>query len=106
MSWPLVFEVPVYLRHLWFFRMLSFCWAIGYSVVFLAIYGSWFVDLYAIPDIVSEEQFDKLSPMDMMINCFLIYNTIVHFSIIPINIVIIAKEIQLQFFEFLNSFGN
>ena len=42
----------------------------------------------------------------MFFNMFLIYNTIVHWSIFPINGVIIIKEVQLQFFEFLNAFSN
>ena len=93
MSWPLVFELPVYLRHLWFFRMLSVCLAGLYNVVFIAVYGSWLFDLYAIPEIEGRERFLKLSPLDMMLNMFLIYNTIVHWSIIPINVVIIIKEV-------------
>lgn len=95
MSWPLVFEIPLYLRHLWFFRMLSAIWAGVYSIITLAIFGSWFIDLYAMPELVSEDEFNKLSPLDFFVNCFMIYNTIVHWTVIPINAVIIIKEIQL-----------
>ena len=93
MSIPLVCEFPLYLRHLKFFRVLSLISAVFYSSITIFIFVSWLVDLYGLPEILSKEDFNKLSFLDMFVNMCMIYNTILHSSIVPINVMIIAKEI-------------
>ena len=67
--------------------------AVLHSIGFIALNGSWILDLYMFPQLVSEQSFHKLSALDMFFNMALIYNLFVHCSIIPVNLVIILKEI-------------
>lgn len=95
MSVPLVCEFPIYLRRFKFLRVLSFVTAIVYSSVTIFIFATWLIDLYVVPEYVAEEDFDKISILDVFVNMCMIYNTILHISIVPINAMIFAKEFQL-----------
>jgi len=42
---------------------------------------------------------EEVGTVDILLNMFFMYNTIMHCSIVPINFGIIAKEIEMEFYE-------
>lgn len=95
LSWPLFFEVGIYLRHFYVFRWLSLLNAIIYNTVYLGLLAGWLIQTYTLP----EETMEEVGTMDILLNMFFMYNTIMHCSIVPINAGIILKEIEMEFYE-------
>lgn len=94
-SWPLMFEIPVFLRHFKFFRYLSFITAIIYDVIYFDETFGWAIELFMLP----EDEYLDATLGDILMSMFLIYNGIIHFTIFINNLVIILKEIQLFIFQ-------
>lgn len=46
-----------------------------------------------------------MGTLDILLDLFFIYNTIIHSTIVPLNTGIIIKEIELQFYEVLKKAG-
>lgn len=99
LSWPLFFEFGAYLRHFFFFRWMSFISALVYNTIYFALLASWLIEIYTLPDDT------ELGTMDLLLDMFFIYNTILHSTIIPLNTGIIIKEVELQFYELLKKAG-
>ena len=55
----------------------------------------WFYNIYAL----DEEKIEELGALDMLMNMFFIYNSILHSGIVIVNFVIIFKEIELEFYQ-------
>jgi hypothetical protein len=94
MSWPLVYEIPFYLSHLRIFRVVSGAVAVVYTAVYLFIIFDWIYQLYLEPTTVYEEyQF-----LDIVVNMYLAYNILFNLHLMPVNFVIMFKEIFLEIF--------
>ena len=100
-SWPLVLEIPSYLRHLKFLRWISCFWALIYNTVYLGFALGFLGQLYW----ATEERMSNYSLVDMTINMYLVYNCIIHATIIPINSIIIFKEIEMTIFQLVITNG-
>jgi hypothetical protein len=48
---------------------------------------------------------EEVGTIDILVNMFFMYNTIMHSSIVPLNFGIILKEIEMQFFEVAQHIG-
>jgi len=55
MSWPLIFEIPFYLKHLRFFRLFSVTWAILYMSFYFFVVIDWVSQIYLEPTKTYEE---------------------------------------------------
>ena len=100
-SWPLFFEFGVYLRHFYLIRWTSLFLAIVYNIVYLSVLVSWLIETYALPS----DKVDEIGTLDILLDMFFLYNTILHASIIPLNFGIIFKEIEMEFFELMQRAG-
>ena len=101
LSWPLVFEIPSYLRHIKFIRWFSCLWALLYNTVWFGFMFGFIGQLYWATDEVMEQY----SLMDMAVNMYLVYNCVIHVTIIPINSIIIFKEVTMTIFQLVTSNG-
>jgi hypothetical protein len=94
MSWPLIFEIPFYLRNLRYFRMFSSGAAFVYTAVYAFIVFDWIYQLDWEPESVYEDyQF-----LDIIVNMYLGYNVLFNIHLMPVNFAIIVKEILLEIF--------
>ena len=93
-SWPLMLEIPFYLSHMRFFRLLSVLAALIYTAVYGFVVADWMFQLYFEP----ENAYESYSLFDVLVNMFLAYNIIFHLHVIPVNFSIILKEILLELF--------
>jgi len=57
--------------------------------------ADWFYNVYGLTD----KQIEEIGALDMLMNMFFIYNSILHSGIVIVNTVIILKEIELQFYQ-------
>lgn len=94
-SWPLIFEFSLYLRWFWFFRWISLFWAVTYNTIYLGLLAGWLIQTFSLPEVEMEE----VGTVDILLNMFFMYNTIIHSSIVIINAGIIIKEIEMQFYQ-------
>ena len=94
MSWPLVFEIPIYINELRFFRTFSVAFAWLYMLYYVFNALDWGFMLWLEPE-ATYESYDFLS---VMYNMFLAFNIIFNIHILPVNIMIIIKEITLEIF--------
>jgi len=92
---PLVGEFEFYLRRMFFFRVGSLLSAIFYNFTYFFMLADWFYNIYGLTD----EKIEKLGALDMLMNMFFIYNSILHSGIVIVNNVIIFKEIELEFYQ-------
>ena len=90
MSIPLALELPIWLKHFKVIRLMSLYSGIVYTFVYLLS----FLKFYSM---VKWEDKDFETYSDIFIALFLVYNLLVHASIIPINIVIALKESSMEF---------
>ena len=88
-----IFELPIWLRAIRVTRILSFLSAIAYNAFFIVSALEWYDQIYIVTD---KSQYDFVT---IMSNMLLGYNMILHSSIIPVNLVIILKEISLNFYS-------
>jgi len=57
--------------------------------------ADWFYNIYAL----DEEKIEELGALDMLMNMFFIYNSILHSGIVIVNFVIIFKELEISFYQ-------
>jgi len=57
--------------------------------------ADWFYNIYALTD----EKIEELGALDMLMNMFFIYNSILHSGIVIVNFMIIFKEFELEFYQ-------
>jgi hypothetical protein len=101
LSWPLFVEFPVYMRHAGFFRYVSLALAVLYNSVYFGLLAAWLYETFG----ETEIQYEEIGTLDIIMDFFYMYNTILHSSVAVVNIGIICKEIELQFFEIFTSAG-
>ena len=95
LSWPLFFEFGLYMRHLWFMRWWSIFAATVYNTIYFGLLFGWIIQTYTLP----EQEMEEVGTIDILLNMFFLYNTIIHAPMALINIGIIIKEIELQFYQ-------
>mgnify|MGYP006108467425 CR=1 FL=1 len=76
---------------MFFLRVGSLFAAWIYNIAYLLMLGDWFYNVYALDDAAIEE----LGALDMLMNMFFIYNSILHSGIVIVNFMIIFKEFEL-----------
>lgn len=94
LSWPLIFEIPFYLKNLRFFRFFSSSFAFLYTAVYAFVVLDWIVQLYLEP----EQTYEDYQLLDILQNMFLAYSIIFHIHVLPVNLAIIIKEFLLMVF--------
>merc|ERR1711935_670779 len=94
LSWPLIFEIPIWLNKLRFFRFTSVAIAFMYNFVYLIVLLSWVFTLF----FESEATYESYQFFDILIDMFLAYNVLFHLHIMPVNFAIVFKEILLELF--------
>lgn len=94
MSWPLIFEIPFYLQHLRIFRMISTTWCVLYSFFYVFVVFDWLFQIYFEPT----KAYEDYQFIDIVINMFLAYNVLFNIHIMPVNIMILLKEVTLEIF--------
>jgi hypothetical protein len=65
-----------------------------YNIAYFTMLADWFYNVYALTD----DKIEELGALDMLMNMFFIYNSILHSGIVIVNFVIIFKEIELEFY--------
>ena len=97
-SIPLVAEFEFYLRRFFIIRFSSIMMALAYNISYLVMLADWFYNIYGLTD----EKIEEIGALDMLMNMFFIYNSILHSGIVIVNTVIIVKEIELQFYQIVH----
>jgi len=98
-SLPLIFEIDVYLRHAKTLRFLVMNLAIFYTLFYVVVGGVWYWEIYHPP------AWMDYSVPNLFFRLAIGYNLV--FDLLPMvaNIVIIAKEIFLEFFSLTKASG-
>jgi hypothetical protein len=86
------FELPIYLRGFKETRTFILFGSIIYVLAFFIVLFEWYDMLYLVTD---KSEYDFLT---VYFNMLLGYNIVMHFSIIPMNLMIIFKEITMEWF--------
>ena len=91
-SMLMMFEMAFIIRWIKPLRVLSVTSAFLYNVFYFFSLGNWLWELY-----FSDKSYldDSSGPIDIIWNMMVVYNLIVHFPIVPMNLAIIVKEIQM-----------
>ena len=94
----LVFELPVYLDWFKLTRVYSLEAAIAYNLVY-----AWFAyKLYVSVWLYDFETMGTPTTFEVFKDMYLVYNLILHSFILPINLVIIVKEIEVALYKVLD----
>jgi hypothetical protein len=91
-SWPLLLELPIYMRTFRLFRICSFTWAMGYSAFYLYVILDWVYQIYWEPT----KTYEQYQFIDILLNMYLAYNIVFNLHIMPVNLTIIFKEFSLM----------
>ena len=89
-------ELPIFMRSFKTLRFFATLFAALYIFLYLCGAFEWYNMLYFVTD---KENFDF---MTVYVNMLLGYNILLHWSVIPVCLFIILKEISMEFFQFLN----
>ena len=94
-SMLLMFEITFIIRWIKPLRIFSVLSAVLYNCFYLFTLANWIWELY----FADKSYLDSATgPVDILFSMLVVYNLILHFPIVPMNVAIILKEIQLQFF--------
>jgi len=100
LSYGIIFEVYPYMKWGFLFRIGSFFSAIAYNMLYFFMLFGWATEILMLPS--RDDSFiEELGFLDVFLNMLFIYNSIQHSPICFINMVIIAKETQIWWYEFL-----
>ena len=91
----MIFELDVYLRHMKFFRFLSFSVAFLWNFFYFFTVGVFIYQIYNPPE---WRDYDLVNAFAM---CLVGYNLIFDALALPVNTVIIVKELSMEFFQML-----
>lgn len=101
-SFWLALEIPIYMRHFKFLRVISIGSGIIYNVFYLlGILQIYHLEYWTGKDDIS--QYDALAIMEIM---FIWYSLVMHSGIVIINCGIMLKEFTMEFFQFVNRTAN
>ena len=84
-------EIDIVLHYIRWLRLFSVIAAIIYTI-------GWVAGLFQLLFIMEDWDGGKATAMDMYAMMILSYNLIMHVGILPFNFVLIAKEIQIEFY--------
>lgn len=101
-SYPLIFEIPWWIKHTRLIRVLVTGLSVMYTSVYFIALFVWVYQLWLEPE-AEYEQYDFVSVME---NMYLIYSLIFHLHILPVNFMILWKELSLEFFSMLDTDSN
>lgn len=88
----MMFELPTIIRYIKPLRVISVLSALFYNIFFFGSLINWLYEIY----FADKSYLDSTSgPIDLIINMLVVYNIVLHFPIVPMNLAIIFKEIQL-----------
>jgi len=90
--YPLLFEVDVWLRHMKWLRFISLTVAIAYNMWFAIAAGIFYWNVYNPPYWYTYDIFSG------MFTIFIGYSLIFDSLSLPVNSIIIGKEISMEFF--------
>jgi len=93
-SIPLVFEWEFVLKHTKVWRIFNVMSAALYNLIFFSSAIDLLFGLYA----EDKNDFEGDGFITVMLYMFIAYNIIFHIAVVPINFLIIAKEVQLHWF--------
>lgn len=92
---PVIYELDFMIRHLKFFRFLNLMQAVFFLLEYLGGMGVWIFEVYNPP---SWTNFDLVYLYsNMMVASILMLDT----WTLPVNVVLIVKELSMEFFQFL-----
>ena len=91
------FEFPLFLRSFRVYRFLSVIVYVLYVTTFVILAFEWGDMLYIVED---KENYDFGT---LYLNMVLGYNIVMHWSVVPVCLFSIFKEISMEFFQFLNN---
>ena len=94
LSWPLIYEIPLFLNQLRFFRFISVAMAWVYNVVYFVVLADFIFQLYFAP----QDTYENYDIFSIFQNMFLGYNIAMNLHVIPVNTMIIVKEVFLELF--------
>jgi|APSaa5957512535_1039671.scaffolds.fasta_scaffold181580_1 hypothetical protein len=100
-SWLLFLEWPFYLRH----SILLRWWYIIVGSIYSAQLVSDFFAVVGMQDWETYDTYENYTFIDMFTTMFLAYNCLLHFPAVPITILLIAKEIEMMFFQIVTTNG-
>ena len=84
------------MRHAKFIRLISLVWAILYNTVYFSFgYKLWEIIKQFQQNAMAEE---KATYVEIFVAMTIVYNLILHLTIIPINLTIIVKEFSMEFY--------
>lgn len=98
-SYPLIFEIPWWIKHTRLIRVLVTGMAVAYTCTYFGGLAGWVYQLWFEP----ESQYEEYDFVSVMENMFLIYSLIFHLHILPVNFMILWKELSLEFFSMLDT---
>ena len=91
-SMLLMFEMTMIIRWIKPLRVISVLSAFLYNLFYIFSFANWVWELY----FADKSYLDSTSgPIDILFNMIVVYNLVLHFPIVPMNLAIILKEIQL-----------
>jgi len=96
---PLMFEVPWILKYIKPVRTLSLASAVIYNILFLGSVADFFYTALA----EKKEDLEDGGEIDMLLCLMIFYNLIENFPIVFINLGIIAKEVELPFYQVIGN---
>ena len=88
----LAFEIPTWLKHMKAIRFLSMVAANVYNIVFAISLLKWV-------SMIWWEDNSNANIITLLVNMNIGYNIIVNWSIVPINLGIVLKEISMEFLQ-------
>ena len=100
-SIPLMFEIPLFLKLIKPFRVLSLISAVIYNILFI---GS-IADFFYIAQAEDKNDFEDEGQFfgDVFLSLFIFYNLVENFPILFINSGILLKEASLPFFQLISN---
>jgi hypothetical protein len=88
-------ELPIWLKHFKLIRFVSFIAAILYNIAY-------FLSFLKFYSMVRWEDKDFETFSDIFIALAIVYNCLIHISIVPINILIVIKGLSMEVVQFGN----
>ena len=84
------------------FRLCSFISAIAYNFLYFFMLAGWSTEILLLPT-KGDDFLNEIGFLDVFLNMLFVYNSIEHSPICFVNMVIIAKETQIWWYEFLTT---
>jgi len=88
----------------WFalIRLLSVTAAIAYNFVYFTFLFAWFTEVYFLP-FADDTELEKMGAIDIFVNMFFVYNSVLHAPVYLLNEGIICKELLMLLWSVITS---